>query len=331
MVRTGSKEHPPFARVEWDEALERIASAACARVQSEWGGEAILPFCYGGSNGTAHAGHVCDATVLPPARCVAAGAHRVRRADGRRQPGALRQDAVDHVRGLPARAAHRAVGHEPGGRPAFTRFRTCAKPQKQWRHARRHRSAHDARSPRQADLHLAVGPALMWRSRSRFIGSCSRKGSRTRRFSPRNADGAERLRERAAEWTFERAADVAGVDAGSLRRARRSWYADALPALIRCGWGLERNRNGGNAALAVLALPAVGGKFGVRGGGYAMSNPTSWGIARSWVTATEPRDARRQHESARTRAHRARRPAGRRCCSSTTATLRSPCPISSGC
>ena len=54
-------------------------------------------------------------------------------------------------------------------------------------------------------------------------------------------------------------------------------YADSSPALVRCGWGLERNRNGGNAAMAVLALPAVGGKFGVRGGGYSMSNSASWG------------------------------------------------------
>ncbi|MCA9678018.1 MAG: molybdopterin-dependent oxidoreductase, partial [Myxococcales bacterium] len=44
------------------------------------------------------------------------------------------------------------------------------------------------------------------------------------------------------------------------------------PAVIRVGWGLERNRNGGGAAAAVLALPAVAGKLGVRGGGYTMSN-----------------------------------------------------------
>ena len=58
--------------------------------------------------------------------------------------------------------------------------------------------------------------------------------------------------------------------------------------LIRCGWGLERNRNGGNAAMAVLALPAVGGKFGVRGGGYSMSNSASWSIERIWIGAPEP-------------------------------------------
>ena len=50
--------------------------------------------------------------------------------------------------------------------------------------------------------------------------------------------------------------------------------------MIRCGWGQERNRNGGAATMAILALPAVAGKFGVRGGGYTMSNSGAWGIAR---------------------------------------------------
>ncbi len=48
-------------------------------------------------------------------RHVAARAHGVRRADRRGQPGALRQDAVGHLPGLPARAADRAVGREPVG------------------------------------------------------------------------------------------------------------------------------------------------------------------------------------------------------------------------
>jgi anaerobic selenocysteine-containing dehydrogenase len=42
--------------------------------------------------------------------------------------------------------------------------------------------------------------------------------------------------------------------------------------VIRSGWGLERNRNGGSAVAAVLAIPAVAGKFGVRGNGFTMSN-----------------------------------------------------------
>jgi anaerobic selenocysteine-containing dehydrogenase len=58
--------------------------------------------------------------------------------------------------------------------------------------------------------------------------------------------------------------------------------------VVRCGWGQERNRNGGNASLAILALPAVAGKFAVRGGGYAMSSSAAWGIERTWIGAPEP-------------------------------------------
>jgi anaerobic selenocysteine-containing dehydrogenase len=38
----------------------------------------------------------------------------------------------------------------------------------------------------------------------------------------------------------------------------------------------------------VLALPSVGGKFGVRGGGYSMSNSASWNIERPWIGAPDP-------------------------------------------
>ena len=44
--------------------------------------------------------------------------------------------------------------------------------------------------------------------------------------------------------------------------------------------------------MAVLALPAVGGKFGVRGGGYSMSNSASWNIDRTWIGAAPSPDTR---------------------------------------
>src|SRR5206468_12154699 len=76
---------------------------------------------------------------------------------------------------------------------------------------------------------------------------------------------------------IELAGAEAGADAAGLRRLAE-WYGTTSPAVIRCGWGQERNRNGGSATMAILALPAVAGKFGVRGGGYTMSNSGAWGI-----------------------------------------------------
>jgi anaerobic selenocysteine-containing dehydrogenase len=140
---------------------------------------------------------------------------------------------------------------------------------------------------RTSDLHLPVRPGsdvALALALHRFLFE---EGHADEAFLAAHATGADRLRERAREWTVERAAEVTGLDAVDIARLAE-WYATTSPALIRCGWGLERNRNGGNAAMAVLALPAVGGKFGVRGGGYAMSNSASWNLARPWLTAEEP-------------------------------------------
>ena len=156
------------------------------------------------------------------------------------------------------------------------------------REAGRDRPAHDAagalggRAPRRS------GPAPTSPSRWRSIAICSRTAMPTRRFCASTRRGAGPLRERAEPWTFEQAAEVAGVDAVGARAASPSCTPRARRRSIRCGWGLERNRNGGNAAMAVLALPAVGGKFGVRGGGYSMSNSASWNIDRPWIDAHEP-------------------------------------------
>jgi anaerobic selenocysteine-containing dehydrogenase len=49
-VRQGGKGHGTFARVTWDEALELIARRML-ELRASKGAEAILPFCYGGSNG----------------------------------------------------------------------------------------------------------------------------------------------------------------------------------------------------------------------------------------------------------------------------------------
>ncbi len=123
--------------------------------------------------------------------------------------------------------------------------------------------------------------------RSPFTATCSKKDTPTTAFLAAHTTGAAELRDKAAPWTFERAAQLAGILPDTLQRVAEL-YATTSPAVVRCGWGQERNRNGGSASLAILALPAVAGKFGVRGGGYAMSNSAVWGITKSWIRADDP-------------------------------------------
>jgi anaerobic selenocysteine-containing dehydrogenase len=49
-IRQGARGKGVFTRVTWDEALDHIAGRMRA-IRDRYGADAILPFCYGGSNG----------------------------------------------------------------------------------------------------------------------------------------------------------------------------------------------------------------------------------------------------------------------------------------
>ena len=117
-VRDGDKGSGAFRARSWDEALDRVA-AAMAAASATFGGESILPFCYGGSNGYLTQ-DAADARLFRRL-----GASRLLRTvcaapTGAAADGALRQDAGRRARRLRARAPDRRVGRATRRRAAFT-------------------------------------------------------------------------------------------------------------------------------------------------------------------------------------------------------------------
>jgi anaerobic selenocysteine-containing dehydrogenase len=104
-----------------------------------------------------------------------------------------------------------------------------------------------------------------------MIRHLNRQGGVAYGFLREHSVGWEQLLEQAESFSLERAASISDVPAADIARLAET-YAEISPAVVRCGWGLERNRNGLAAVAAVLALPAVIGKFGQVGGGYTLSN-----------------------------------------------------------
>jgi anaerobic selenocysteine-containing dehydrogenase len=133
---------------------------------------------------------------------------------------------------------------------------------------------------KRADLHLPVRPGADLPVALAFANRLLQKHA-DREFLAKHATGVEEFARRAEPWTFDKASEVSGVAVADLERFIELYVA-ATPAVIRAGWGLERNRNGGSAVAAVLTLPAIANKFGVRGGGYTLSN----GDAR-WTLSSE--------------------------------------------
>ena len=283
-VRKDAKGQGTFTRVGWDEALDLIA-ARMLEIKRQHGGEAILPFYYGGSNGLVTQ-NTNDAELwrrfgtsrLATTVCAApTGAANL--ALYGKMPGVVYQDYPQAkliiLWGVNPSAS--GIHLTPFVKEAQAAGATLV--------------VVDPRATslaKKADLHLAVKPGtdvVVALALHRFLFE---EGHADTAFLAKHTTGADRLRAAAAPWTIERAAGEAGIEPSQLRHLAEI-YAAASPALIRCGWGLERNRNGGNAAAAVLALPAVGGKFGVRGGGYSMSNSLAFGLkSAQWIDTPEP-------------------------------------------
>ncbi len=266
MKRTGAKGSGRFEEITWDEAIATIARRL-ERVRSESGGEAILPFSYGGSNGLL-TDRLTDAAFF-------------------RRLGASRLDRT--VCAAPTTAAATALyGDMPcaditdvafadriiiwGGNPRASNIHIIPF----LKEAKGKGAKITLIDPRKTlsdslvDRHIAVFPGTDVVLALSMIACLEERGSLDMKFLEANAAGFEELLAKARKYPPEKAAAVTGVNAGTIRETAEE-YAAARRAIIRCGWGVERNRNGESAIAAILAIPAVTGRFGRRGDGYILS------------------------------------------------------------
>ena len=265
--RVGDKGEGRFETISWTEAIDEIAERF-GEIRQQWGGEAIVPFHYGGSNGMLTDG-LLDTLFF-------------------RRLGASRLDLT--ICAVPTTEVARGMyGRMPG--VPFEDF-PLAKFIVVWganpkasnihlvpylRQAKRNGAFIAVVDPRrnfsadEVDLHLGLRPGTDLPMALAMIDLWRREDLLDEEFLNQNAMGLDTLLAAAREWSVERASEVAGVGKDEIELLAHR-YSDADPALLRCGWGLERNRNGGQAVAAVLAMPTLLGKFGKRGGGYLMSN-----------------------------------------------------------
>lgn len=267
MHRIGPKGNGRFRRICWEEAIEEI----CSRFRDiirEVGGEAILPFHYGGSNGLLGEEFLDDyffarlgASRMGKTLC-AAPTTKVAVGMYGKMPGVAFEDYT-HAKFILLWGVNPKVSHihlVPFLKKAKKNgaFIASIDPRRNY-------------SSGEIDLHLPVFPGADLPLALGMIHYWQKKNILEYSFLEKYGVGYEKLLAAAQDWSPERAAKAAQVPLRDLIFLAEK-YAQSSPAVIRCGWGVERNRNGGQAAAAILGMPALLGKFGVRGGGYTMSN-----------------------------------------------------------
>jgi anaerobic selenocysteine-containing dehydrogenase len=118
----------------------------------------------------------------------------------------------------------------------------------------------------QADLHLAVRPGTDVVVAWALAAVLEEQDGIDRAFVERHVEGYEAFMALARQWPPAKAASESGASEAAIRQLAH-WYQTLSPAAISVGNGLERNQNGGSGIRAILALPALAGKWGVPGGG----------------------------------------------------------------
>ena len=271
LLRDGPKGEGRFRRASWDEALARVSEGLLAARETH-GGESILPFNYGGSNGYLTDGAL-DARLfrrLGASRCLhtvcAVPTTMARVGMYGPMPGVALEDYT-----------HASLIVVWGCNPHATGIHLLPRIKAARAKGAKLVVVDPRRIPlaRSAELHLPIRPGTDMVVALSVIHWLFANGRSDEAFLAKHTRGRDALAARAARWPIEAAAAVAGLEPAMLSEFA-ALYADASPAVIRCGWGQERNRNGGGATAAILALPAVAGKFGVRGGGFTGSNSSPW-------------------------------------------------------
>lgn len=263
MKRVGRRGEDQFERITWDEALD-LVHAGLTRAIDAHGPQSVVPLAYAGPHGMLAGGsmdfrffHKLGATLL----------------DRGPMCGGVKGEAFVSVYGaMPGTPPEQGADAEliivwsnnvTVSNLHFIRTINRAK-------ARGAKivviDPKRIKAAGQADMHVAIRPGTDVVLAYALATELERIGAFDPAFIAQWASGADEFMDAAREWSVERAAEVCGLPEEQIRTLA-SWYAEASPALLAVGNGLERNQNGGNSVRAISALPVLCGKWGVRGGG----------------------------------------------------------------
>lgn len=260
--RTGPKGSGQFETIAWPAALSEIRRRV-GQVIERWGPQAVMPVNYAGPHG------MLSGDSMSSRFFHKLGATLVYR---RSLCGAVRTEAwtgtYGAVPGIPPEQAEDAKLNVIWGNNAtVANLHLVRKVRRSLRKGGKLIVIDPKRTKiaEQADLHLALRPGtdvlLAWA----LAVELERIGAVDGKFVAANVLGFEDYMARAREWPVERAAVECGLKPEDIRTCA-AWIAESEPFVLSIGNGLERCRTGGSGIRAAIALPALTGKLGTRGG-----------------------------------------------------------------
>jgi anaerobic selenocysteine-containing dehydrogenase len=267
LKRVGPKGSRQFARISWDEALDRTAEGLLA-AERRHGPEAVWPYYYAGTMGRVHRD----------------GINRLRHAKG--WSGFYQTICINTAWAGYMAGTGRLAGADPremaesdcvviwGTNAVATQVNVMT-------HAVRARKERGAKivaidiymneTMRQADMALVVRPGTDGALACAVMHVLFREGLADREYLARHTDVPDELERHLASRTPEWAAAITGLAVAEIEAFARL-VGTTKKSFFRLGYGFSRQRNGATNMHAANCIPVVTGAWQHRGGGSFHNN-----------------------------------------------------------
>ncbi|WP_228850847.1 molybdopterin-containing oxidoreductase family protein [Aegicerativicinus sediminis] len=277
LKRIGNKGEGKFEPISWDKALAEI-STKLKTIIDEDGGEAILPFSYGGNEGLVQRHAISDpffallgASQLEKTICGDAGIAGLMAVNGQ-TTGVLPEDIV-----------HSKYIILWGTNPIISNQHLWPLIQKAKKDGAKIVVIDPFKSltAKEADWHIQPIPGTDTALALGMLNVIFSEQLEDQEYIENYTSGIEELREHVSYYTPDNVAKISGLDTNTIVTLGKE-YATNPPSLIRVLVGLEHQSNGSSAYRAIAMLPAVTGAWRKLGGGLMHMTYELFGESLNW-------------------------------------------------
>jgi anaerobic selenocysteine-containing dehydrogenase len=283
LKRTGEKGSGAFTPIPWEQAIREVGAKLKAIID-EKGGEAILPYSFGGNQGLVQGEAVPNrffarigASQLERTICGNAAVAGVLAANGQ-TTGVLPEDCV-HSNYLVLWGTNPILSNQhlwPFIQKAKARGATLVVV-----------DPFKSETSQEADWHIQPRPGTDAALALGLMNVILAEGLQDQDYIDRDTLGIGELKAHVRTFDPPTVAQITGLPEETIRSFARA-YAQASPSLIRVLIGMEHQVNGASAFRAVAMLPALTGAWRYFGGGLMHMTYELFGEALNWESIALP-------------------------------------------
>ncbi|MCP4197792.1 MAG: molybdopterin oxidoreductase family protein [Proteobacteria bacterium] len=278
MRRNGPKGSGRWDEISWDDALDNIAERLASTLD-EYGGQAVLPYCYGGNHGLLQGQHplaffrAIGASELDKTICSATGTAGWQASYGSPSLGMDPEDGI-HSKFIILWGTNTLTTNlhlAPILKAARKRGATIV-----------HVDCYHNRTSRFADRFIRVKPGADAALAYAMAHVIIRENLQDDEYLAKAATGFHAYRAAAEAWSPARAQETTGVPAETIENLALD-FAREKASFIRVSYGMTRHPGGGNALRSVVLLPALTGAWRYPGGGALASTSGGFPLNKTYL------------------------------------------------